>query len=237
MRDHEAADRVIRDGENRGAVLHSIRRSAEADVAVLVLHGGRSRSEEPMRPWRLAYLRMWWLALRVARQHGGTSAVWLLRNRLRGWNEPDRDPVVDARWALREIRRRSPRARIVLLGHSMGGRAALLLAGEDGVGDVCALAPWIEPSDPVEQLAGTRTLLAHGDRDGITSAPASAEYARRANRAGHTARYRLVPSSGHAMLRRHREWTRLAREFVAEVGPSRAASRTPSHLEGHAGGQ
>ncbi|MGJ7906314.1 alpha/beta hydrolase family protein [Actinopolyspora sp. H202] len=237
MRDQEAADRRIRGGESPGAVLHNIRQAVEADVAVLVLHGGRSRGEEPMRPWRLAYLRMWWLALRVARGHGGAPAVWLLRNRLRGWNEPDRDPVVDARWALRELRRRSPHARIVLVGHSMGGRAALLLAGEEGVGDVCALAPWLEPSDPVEQLAGTRALLAHGDRDGITSAHASAEYVRRAARAGGTARYRPVPGSGHAMLRRHREWTRLAREFVAEVEPIRSADRASSHIEGHPGGQ
>ncbi|ASU78061.1 alpha/beta hydrolase [Actinopolyspora erythraea] len=235
MRDHEAVERVLSGDRRPRAVLRGIRPSPEADVAVLVVHGGRSRSAEPVRPWRLAYLRMWWLARRLGRERGGT-AVWLLRNRVRGWNEPERDPVTDARWALREIRRRMPRARIVLVGHSMGARACLLLADEPGVRDVCALSPWIEPSDPVEQLAGTEVLIVHGDHDGVTSPHASAEYARRADRAGHAARYRLVPGGGHAMLRRHREWTRLAREFVAEIRDS-AGEHQPPRLEPRSGDQ
>jgi len=49
------------------------------------------------------------------------TAVALLRNRYRGWNEPHADPVADARWALEEIERRCGEIPIVLVGHSMAG--------------------------------------------------------------------------------------------------------------------
>ncbi|WP_019854937.1 alpha/beta hydrolase [Actinopolyspora mortivallis] len=203
-------------------------------MAVLVLHGGRPRSEEPMRPWRLAYLRMGWLArtLRTAVNTAPRPAgVWLLRNRLRGWNEPLRDPLVDARWATAAIRARQPDTRIVLVGHSMGGRAALLLGDEPGVDGVCALAPWVESSDPYEHLGDTEVLLVHGDRDRTTSARASADYARRAAQSGHRVRFRRVPGGGHAMLRHHREWANLVREFVVravdEAGSRQGAEHTP----------
>jgi pimeloyl-ACP methyl ester carboxylesterase len=60
-----------------------------------------------------------------SRVHRAGTAIWLLRNRVRGWNEPDQDAVRDARWVLGELRRHHPEAAIVLVGHSMGGRAAL----------------------------------------------------------------------------------------------------------------
>ncbi|HEX3791101.1 MAG TPA: alpha/beta fold hydrolase [Pseudonocardiaceae bacterium] len=188
------------------------------ESVLLVLHGGRSHSDQPTSPYQLAYRRMVPLARaahRGLRAEG--TAVWLLRNRLRGWNEPTQDPVRDARWALRCLHRHHPTARVVLVGHSMGGRTALRLADTPGVVGVCALAPWIEPDEPVGQLAGRSVLIAHGDRDRWTSPTRSFEYARRARQVTDRICRFEVPGSGHSMLRRYADWTGLVRAFAAGV--------------------
>ena len=174
---------------------------------VLVLHGGKEASHEPVRRHQLAYQRMLPLARGVRRRTG--TEVWLLRNRFRGWNEPDLHPVSDARWALAEAARRHPGVLIVVVGHSLGGRVALRVADAEGVVGVCALAPWTKSSDPVDQLDGRSVLLVHGDQDRITSPAASADYAKRAG-----ARLEVVRGSGHAMLRHHRAWDQLVQRFV-----------------------
>ena len=48
--------------------------------------------------------------------HGGQA---------RRWDEPEQHPVHDAKWALTQLRDQHRGAPIALLGHSMGGRAAL----------------------------------------------------------------------------------------------------------------
>lgn len=147
-------------------------------AAVLILHGGRSHSNRPTSVRQLAYRRM----VPIARAVHGTVrdagvTVWLVRNRVRGWNEPAQDAVADARWALHELHRRHPAVPVVLVGHSMGGRAALRVADTEGVRAVCALAPWTEPADPVGQLADRTVLIAHGDRDRWTDPARSYAYA------------------------------------------------------------
>ncbi len=189
----------------------------ETDAVVLVLHGGRSRSTQPTSARQLAYQRMVPIARNVHGALGARTAVWLLRNRVRGWNEPARDPLRDARWALQEIRTRHPQAVVVLVGHSMGGRAALLSAGTEGVHAVCALAPWLERDDPVGQLAGRRVLIAHGDRDRWTSPARSYDYAVRAREVSPAVCRFEVHGAGHPMLRRSADWTGLVRAFVAGV--------------------
>lgn len=184
---------------------------ATTTAAVLVLPGGRARSLEPASRANLSFQRMVPLA-RVISRAGPT--VWLLRYRYRGWNEPDRDPVLDARWALARLRERHPEARIALVGHSMGGRTALRIADDPAVTAVCALAPWIEPGDPVDHLGGRAVLLAHGDVDRWTDPRASYRYAERAKQVtASTCRF-VVHDSGHAMLRRHADWSGLVRRFV-----------------------
>jgi len=159
------------------------------------------------------------LAWSLRRSLGGRSVrVWLLRNRVRGWNEPDLDAVADARWALDRVRSRQPGAGVVLVGHSLGGRVALRLAGEPGVRGVCALAPWVVADEPVEQLRGKPVLVAHGDDDDVTSAAASADFVHRAQRLGAaTVSFLRVPCSGHAMVRRWSEWHALTRRFVSAL--------------------
>jgi pimeloyl-ACP methyl ester carboxylesterase len=164
---------------------------------------------------QLSYLRMVPIAQSVHRSaRGDGTAVWLLRNRVRGWNEPARDPVRDARWAMQRIRERHPGCGIVLVGHSMGGRAALRVAGDPGVVGVCALAPWIEAAEPVEQLTGQLVVIAHGNRDRWTDPAQSHEYARRAGQVSDRVCRFEVRGSGHTMLSRSGDWTGLVRAFV-----------------------
>jgi pimeloyl-ACP methyl ester carboxylesterase len=192
MSDHP---RVERSGPGSGA-----------RAVVLVLHGGSAESHAPGRRG-LAWLRM------VPFAHGLRApgvAVWTLRYRYRGWNEAE-DPLADARWALTEARRLHPGAPIVLVGHSMGGRVALRLAGEPDVAGVCALAPWIEPGEPWRPVSAT-ILIAHGDADRVTDPVASAAYGARID-----ASFVPVPGETHGLLHRPVFWQRLVTGFVTSV--------------------
>lgn len=194
--------------------LDAVGRQHETPPAVvLVLHGGRSQSTESGDRKRLTYLRMLPIAWMLARPAAG-PAVFLLRYRYRGWNAPARDALRDARWALEEIARRFPGVPVVLVGHSMGGRAALGAAGAANVVAVCALAPWLDGSDPVDQLDGRTVLIAHGDRERFTSPRLSYDYAVRAKRRGVRICRFDVHGAGHFMLSRVTDWHSLIRRFV-----------------------
>lgn len=188
--------------------------------AVLVLHGGRPRGLEPADGLRLPFLRMVPFARAVA--HAGAARgvdVGLLRYRVRGWNGEEQDPVRDARWALAELERRHGNVPVVLVGHSMGGRAVLRIGGDPGVVGVAALAPWLERGEPYRQLAGQTVLIAHGDRERMTDPAASLWFAGRvATVSDRVARFD-VQGDGHAMLRRAGEWHDLVTRFaLAQLG-------------------
>ncbi len=187
------------------------RPATHGPAVVLVLHGGRATSHESGERRRLTYWRM----LPFARDLAGAGLpVFVLRYRVRGWNAPVRDALRDAHWALDELQRRYPGAPVVLVGHSMGGRAALGAAGAPNVSAVCALAPWLDGSDPVRQLAGRAVLIAHGDRERWTDPGNSYAYAVRAKAVTpRVARFSL-PGAGHFMIARWRDWAALVRRFV-----------------------
>lgn len=191
------------------------RRGSTPAAVVLLLPGGKASSTSPATAGQLAVRRMASLASAVHRticDRGG--ALRLLRYRYRGWNEPDLDPVRDTRWALGEFRRDFPGVPVILVGHSMGGRAALRVADDPAVTAVCALAPWIEPGEPVAQLAGTPVVISHGSADRWTSPKASDDFAVQARSISPSTCRFTVDGSGHAMLRRANDWTALVRRFV-----------------------
>jgi dienelactone hydrolase len=187
---------------------------------VLVLHGGRSNSHGRAHRLRLTYRRMLPFARRLANAGAGRGlSVWMVGYRFRGWNGPDMDAKQDALWALDEAARRHPGTPVVLVGHSMGGRAALHAGGHPSVEAVCALAPWLDGADPVEQLAGRTVLIAHGDQERMTDPGQSYAFAMRAKRVTDRVCRFEVHGDGHAMLKRARDWHSLVCRFVlGEVG-------------------
>ena len=192
------------------------RRSPGVQAAALLLHGGRQHDDRPVERQHASWLRMAVLARSLSRAVGPEGvAVVLVRYRTRGWNaEPGADPapVADGRWALRWLRANYGDVPVVLVGHSMGGRAACALADADGVSGVVALAPWLPAGESVGPATGQRLVLAHGSLDRWTSPTASLEWSRRARRAGaRVARYELGPV-GHFMFSRLAQWNGLVRD-------------------------
>ncbi|MFE9333256.1 alpha/beta hydrolase [Streptomyces sp. NPDC006925] len=205
--------------------------AAAPQAAVLVLHGGRADGLEAPPPWNLPGARMRPFVRMIGRATAGQGVVLgTVRYRHRGWNGDRQDAARDARQALAELVDRVGELPVVLLGHSMGGRAALRVAGHPSVRGVVGLAPWCPPGEPVAHLAGSHVALVHGDRDRTTDPRASEEFVRRARAGGAEARMIPVPGGDHAMLRRPGFWHRLTTRLVTGLldptaRPPRAAAR------------
>nr|WP_237419552.1 alpha/beta fold hydrolase [Kitasatospora sp. SID7827] len=182
------------------------------------MHGGRAESLAPQPRLGLARLRMLAFAAAVRRLAADPSLVEVeVGYRYRGWNGGHAHPVADADRALREIASRAPDLKVTLLGHSMGGRAALAVAGHPQVRGAVLLAPWCQPGDAVGQLRGRRLVILHDPADRVTSADASRAFAARARRAGAEVRFVAMPRGGHAMLGGAGAWQRLAARAVTAI--------------------
>ncbi|MCX5207212.1 alpha/beta hydrolase [Streptomyces sp. NBC_00237] len=173
----------------------------------MFLHGGRADGLEPPPPLNLPGRRLIPFRRAVVRAAGEHSlALRTAVYRHRGWNGPRADPVHDASRALDELAAELGPVPVVLVGHSMGGRAALRIAGHPQVVGVVGLAPWCPDGEPVDHLAGRDLVLLHGDRDRTTSPRGTRELAARARLAGARACVIEVEGGDHAMLRRAGEW-------------------------------
>jgi pimeloyl-ACP methyl ester carboxylesterase len=195
-----------------------------AAAVALVLHGGRAAGTGPVRRNQLAVLRMQPFRAGLRRAGRGSGlAVAGLRYAARGWNGATQSPVPDVRWALDQLADRFPDAPVALVGHSMGGRAAMYAAAHPGVRAVVGLAPWLERDDRVDPLTGRHLLVVHGDSDRITSPRRSAEFVQDAASVAASSGYISLRGEGHAMLRRARLWHELATGWVlatmADVPP------------------
>ncbi|MFZ3565711.1 alpha/beta hydrolase [Streptomyces sp. BH097] len=211
--------RAIREATGSAGALIVRRNPPGARAAVLFLHGGRADSRSASRPWHLAALRMRPFVRAVSASLPSTDAVLLaqVRYRVRGWNGSDADALHDAERALRELTRHVGEVPVVLVGHSMGGRAALAAARAPGVRGVVALAPWCPEREPVAHLSGKDVVVLHGDRDRVTDPGASVAFVERARAAGARARISLVPGGDHAMLRDSARWHRAAASAVLDL--------------------
>lgn len=196
------------------------RKADRVEGIVLVLHGGASRQGNPMvSPAQLSVLRMIPVASRIARVGRGRLAVFRLLNSSRGW-DTQHTPVDDVRWALAEVAERFPDLPACLVGHSLGGRAALLAGDAPGVRGVVALNPWVYPDDRAD-LAGRRVLVVHGTDDRIASPSRSRAVAMRIARTAESMDYVSIEGGKHAMLRHGRAFERAAADFTREtlLGP------------------
>jgi len=201
---------------------------------VVVAHGGQEMSTAATSAVQPAVLRMIPVAVAVGQAVRGRGVlVRRPRFQVRGWNGAQASPVQDLSDLLDDIRSDIGPVPVVLVGHSMGGRAVLCAAGHPSVAAVAGLAPWLPPGEPVDQLAGRRILLAHGTADVITSAAETWAYAERA-RALTTVAEVQVRGGEHAMIRRASLWHALAATFAcvslglpAPDGPVASALASP----------
>ncbi len=186
---------------------------------MLVLHGGQQRSTEPV----LRRHASWWRMLLIARSLRRTARregwhVALLRNRVRGWNDPaDPAPVRDARWALERLGEQHPRVPVVLVGHSMGGRSACHAADAPAVRGVVGLAPWLPHGEPAGALVGRALHVLHGTADRWTSPQASRDYVERCRSRATEVSWTPMPGVGHFMLRRVRDWNAFVEDSVRRI--------------------
>jgi alpha-beta hydrolase superfamily lysophospholipase len=195
----------------------------------LVLHGGREHSGAAVRPHQLAVVRMapFTAALRRAGARRGL-AVARMRYLVRGWNGGDQAPVGDVRWVLERLAERYPDVPVALVGHSMGGRAAIYAAAHPSVSAVVALAPWVVAGDPFHEVEGRDVLVVHGDADRITSAKASAAWTRQAAEVAASAAFVSIRDEGHAMLRHAGLWHGIAAGYVLGVAFAAPPEETTS---------
>lgn len=194
---------------------------------MLLLPGGSPDSLDPTTPIGLSYLRMLPFEAQLRRRTSRPGvAVATLRYDVRGWNGAEQSPVGNTRRALGVLRQRLPDVPVILLGHSMGGRAAMRAAADPGVSGVVALAPWLSDREPVEQLVGTRVVIYHGTSDRMTDPAASRDFAERAARRGVDIAFVPLPGLEHTMLRSFLGWQRLAvRTTIALADPRVTAAQ------------
>jgi dienelactone hydrolase len=177
------------------------------------LHGGASRGEPAMvSPTQLSVIRMIPIARRIARTGRGKLAVFRLLNSTRGW-DTGHTPVDDARWAMGEIQERVGDLPLGLVGHSLGGRAALLAGGEPPVRTVVALAPWVYRSDSPD-LGGRRVLIVHGSADRIAPLRRAEAVARNIS-ATTDVGFICIRGGKHAMLSHQQQFDGYAAAFTA----------------------
>jgi predicted esterase len=199
-----------------------VRRPRRPRGAVLVLHGGGSRRDSvTVSPTQLSVLRMVPIARRIARDHG--LAVYRLLNSRRGW-DASHTPVLDARWALARIRRElGDDIPVVLVGHSLGARAAVLAGDADGVVGVVGLAAYLLPGDGDTILTGRQVLFVHGDADRIASLRTARTQSRLLARRGRVG-FVTVAGGTHAMLRHRHTFDGAAASFASALLGGRAAT-------------
>lgn len=199
-----------------GAALSTTSNPDAASAVVLVLHGGGTNSFQKTR-WRdLPVLRMASFARAVAVANP-SSAVHRLKFSIRGWNGDGSSLLRDTRWALGILRQHHPGVPIVLVGHSMGGRVALLTGGDPDVMGAVLLAPWAPSDEPVRQLTGRAVVVIRGGRDRVIPPRTTDPWVTRVEHSGALLSQQMLPWAGHTMLRRFWVWHRLAATGIHNI--------------------
>ncbi|MEU6659990.1 alpha/beta hydrolase [Streptomyces sp. NPDC046821] len=221
---------LVRNDDPRSALV--VRHGAGSPrAAVLLLHGGREEGVGSVPQWNPARARMRPFARAVERACAGHDVlVGSVRYRCRGWNGDREDPLRDTLSALDDLALRFGDVPTVLVGHSMGGRAALRAGGHRLVRGVVGLAPWCPEGEPVTQLRGRSVVLLHGDRDRTCDPRDTLDFAARAAAEDARTCTLLLPGGDHAMLRHADSWHRQTGRVVSGLLgfaplPTRVADR------------
>ncbi len=187
-------------------------------AAVLVLHGGKDRSPAAVTGRSLSWQRAAALGRTLGRRlHDDHVTVRLLRFRTVGWNGDGADKIADAHWALDGVHEEIGDAPVVLVGHSMGGRAACHAADHPSVRGVVALAPWLPPEESVRALTDRELHAAHGRRDRITRAADTRAYVERAAEVASATSFTDMGDRGHYLLTGIHAWNAFATDRVRRI--------------------
>ena len=114
----------------------------------------------------MANQRIEWLARSLRRRLGSGVLVRRVQYRVRGWNSAELDALRDAATALDSMREHFDAAKIVVVGHSMGGRVAAHLSASGNVGAAVALAPWWPRVDASSNSGLQEACIGHYHRSG-----------------------------------------------------------------------
>lgn len=209
--------RILRRHPVRRPELSVDRGPQPARALVVMLPGGPETGFEPTRPWSAPYVRLLPFGRAIRRASHERIAVVRVRHRHTGWNGGEETTLAEARILLDEVGRHAPHLPVGLLGHSLGGRTALRAAGHRSVRSVVALAPWVPPTEPVDQLGDRHILVVAGLKDTTCPVTDTDSYVRRARDAGAQVRYERVEGSGHGMIRRAQTWHDLATNHLVRT--------------------
>lgn len=163
--------------------------------AVVCANGGRGR--DVPGTWSAS---LEWLVERLAPEHP-QLAFAEVRYRIKSWRRLGMC-IEDTAAALAGVVSEGAR-RVLLLGFSMGGAAAIGAAGHPAVSTVLGLAPWIPERLDLSGLEGKRLAVLHGAWDrylpGIPGvSPASSRLGfERAQSLGVQGSYELIPRGLH----------------------------------------
>ncbi|MGW1794614.1 alpha/beta hydrolase family protein [Streptomyces sp. NPDC001984] len=193
--------------------------TAVSGVVLLLPAGQEVSARRPSPVWATASVRA--LGRSLARAGRGEGlATHAVHYRYRGWNGSEAHLAGDAVWAVEDVLRRYGDVPVCLVGHDMGGRAALRAGGHDAVNSVVAIAPWLPeddmaaPPEPVRQLVGRRVLIVHGTNDERTDPELSFRLAARAKKANRNVCRFEVHTDGHGLHQYRDEVLALTADFV-----------------------
>jgi len=195
-----------------------LNRPVKAQDLVVLAHGGGEVADGPTHDWHPGLLRVLRFAS-VVEEAAPSVAVGLLRYRIRGWNGERADPAADLLEVLNGV---GPDIeRILLIGHSMGGRAVLRATTTSRVQGVLALSPWVPSDEPALPARSAPVVLVTGTEDSETPKKEARSYVRRSRAAGARLGYFEIDGAGHSLLLHAKEADHLIRSFLAYISGDR----------------
>lgn len=190
-------------------------------AVVVLLHGGPEESLHRPWPWDSGRARLGAFvpALHVASARwepsGGRFNLVVLRARyeVRGWNGAACSPVSGVETTLDSIQAEAGPIPVALVGHSMGGRIAAVLAPRPEVAVVVGLAPWWPQGEGRYLRRGQSVLVLQGRKDHVVDRASTRIQVEEARARGVAAEW-VDMAGGHAMVRDWRSWHSLTADFV-----------------------
>jgi pimeloyl-ACP methyl ester carboxylesterase len=195
-------------------LVEALKSPTRATDLVILAHGGSVEADNPARDWHSGLLRVLQFG-DVAVKAAPGSAVGLLRYRVCGWNGASADPAQDVQRVIDAAPEQFER--IVLIGHSMGGRAVLRASAHPRVGGVLALAPWVPADEPGLRPCDAPVVIATGTNDDTTPVGMARHFVRTSREGGSQLAYFEIPGAGHRLLLHADVVDRLIRSFLTHA--------------------